>query len=740
LDALRVATAPPTVGQFLVLTCLVGALLGFGAAGLPLPPAPPPGPEASLSAASSGATPTFQVVLNTSPSEPTTDTNVTFSAAAGDGLAPYEFAWTFGDGSIGAGVNVTHRFAASGVYNITVLVTDAANETANASERLVVFAAPPPALSVTLAASPSNGTAPLSVSFAANVSGGSPPYAVAWRFGDGSSGSGRSADHVYTTAGRFLVEILANDSANRSANASTWITVVAPSPPPLLVSVNVSESAGPEPLNGTLRANVTGGVAPYAAVWKFPNDTTDAGLSVPFSFAQTGAATVTVTVTDAVNQSVSTNVTITVEAPVLPPLEVSATSSTVPGSAPLNYTFSSTVTGASGATSVLWSFGDGTEANGATVGHVFSAPGPYTVVVEVRDGANRTATGTTVVDVPAAVWNLAVERVSPSKRSDYSMTYATPTKGNPYVILFGGRKGGSVYDDTWVFLHGAWYEPKLRTHPPPTRYGMITWDPVDQEVVLFGGSNETAYMNDTWTFTPKTGWQQLHPSIAPAPRRSGGMVFDAADGYVLLWGGHNSSDELDHYQPDYTMLNDTWKFLHGTWTRLVTAQAPHGVSEPTLDYDPALGKVVEFGGYYQTGAVKGGYRALNQTWVYSAGVWTNLSLSHSPYARDGAASAYDPALGGLVISGGQDEGVANECLMTDTWVLTGSSPQTAAWTQLSTAGAVPPMDSAYAVYDADLAEIVMFGGTGNTRGICGGIPTMDWFSTTWLLAPATAAG
>jgi hypothetical protein len=194
------------------------------------------------------------------------------------------------------------------------------------------------------------------------------------------------------------------------------------------------------------------------------------------------------------------------------------------------------------------------------------------------------------------------------------------------------------------------------------------------------------------------------------------MVFDAKDGYVLLWGGHNSSSDGAYHQPTYTMLNDSWKFLKGVWTQIRTQSAPRGGSEPTLQYDPAIGKVIEFDGYYQTGAPVGGYRAINQTWAYSDGVWTNLSLAVMPWPRDGAASAYDPLIASVVIFGGQDEGKMNECLMDDTWALSGSTSATLEWTQ---------------VYDAQMNEMVMFGGTGNTHGVCGGISTMDWFHTTW---------
>jgi outer membrane protein assembly factor BamB len=51
---------------------------------------------------------------------------VNFEASAHGGLPPYSFAWTFGDGTDGAGPSPVHDFAAQGTYTVTVTVTDEA--------------------------------------------------------------------------------------------------------------------------------------------------------------------------------------------------------------------------------------------------------------------------------------------------------------------------------------------------------------------------------------------------------------------------------------------------------------------------------------------------------------------------------------------------------------------------------------------------------------------------------------
>ena len=359
------------------------------------------------------------------------------------------------------------------------------------------------------------------------------------------------------------------------------------------------------------------------------------------------------------------------------------------------------------------------EPNGSYFYSLSSTAKTYTAPGGVLN-VNGTVVSKTAVFSQESTW-LNLNLAGPSNRSSFAFTYATPTHGPPYALLFGGRRGNLVLSDTWTFSNGVWHKLALKVHPPPTRYGMLVWDAADNYAVLFGGSSTTAYMNDTWVFSAGH-WTQLHPEVSPPARRSGGLVYDAADGYVLLWGGHAGAF---NYQPGYVMFNDTWTFHRGIWTNVTRRVAPTPASEPSLAYDPLVGAVIEFGGYNQSGV--NGYHGLNATWVYRAGTWTNLRLTYSPWARDGAATAYDPELGGVIIAGGQDEGVPGHGIMNDTWLLSGTTVGSLSWTQMHPVRSFPPMDSAMAVYDGQVGGILMFGGVGSMGKVL-----MHWYGTTWL--------
>ena len=89
----------------------------------------------------------------------------------------------------------------------------------------------PPSPSVTVGASPTNGTAPLSVQFSATATGGTSPYTWAWNFGDGNLSTQQAPQHTYRGAGTFNVSLTVSDSRQRNASGSVLVTVA--SPPPL---------------------------------------------------------------------------------------------------------------------------------------------------------------------------------------------------------------------------------------------------------------------------------------------------------------------------------------------------------------------------------------------------------------------------------------------------------------------------------------------------------------------------
>ena len=255
------------------------------------------------------------VLLSTSftysPSSPQVSQQVSFTASASGGTAPYTFSWAFGDGATGTGAAVYHTYSTTGSYSVVLTAKDSSpsQQTATSQQTITVTSPPPPpSLTASFTESLSNSVVGQTVSFTGSASGGTAPYNYAWNFGDSSTGSGSSASHVYQTAGVYTVVLTVTDAAGHVVSATNTVTVTLP----LSASFTYSPS-NPAPLtNIQFTATATGGTAPYNYSWDFGDGTTGTGAAATHSYLLPGTYTVTLTVVDANGLTTTASTTVTV--------------------------------------------------------------------------------------------------------------------------------------------------------------------------------------------------------------------------------------------------------------------------------------------------------------------------------------------------------------------------------------------------------------------------------------------
>lgn len=161
---------------------------------------------------------------------------VALSVEASGGSGSYSsYAWFFGNGSVASGRNVTHAFGQAGVYNVTVLVTDADGAATQANLDVDVSV-----LGVAGHVSSDSVAAGQVVTFdASGAGGGGPPYTYLWEFGDGTSARGAEVAHTYSSAGSYTVRVSVADPLG-ATNGTTVATIV------------VGSAAAASPLGGAL--------------------------------------------------------------------------------------------------------------------------------------------------------------------------------------------------------------------------------------------------------------------------------------------------------------------------------------------------------------------------------------------------------------------------------------------------------------------------------------------------------
>jgi len=160
---------------------------------------------------------------------------------------------------------------------------------------------------------PMNPSVNSMVTFTASTAGGTSPYTVTWDFGDGSSGTGASVAHAFTSAGAFAVSESVTDSASPSQSAtSTNTVIVLATQPPLSTGFTFLPSSPVAGSPSTFTALTSGGTAPYTYSWDFGDGVTGTGSSISHYYSSIGSYTVGLQVSDSKGLTVSVSTVVVV--------------------------------------------------------------------------------------------------------------------------------------------------------------------------------------------------------------------------------------------------------------------------------------------------------------------------------------------------------------------------------------------------------------------------------------------
>lgn len=216
------------------------------------------------------------------------------------------YTWNFGDGATASGITTTHAFTTIGNTNVTLTVTDSRGAQATKTVAVAVAAPTPPTLSFDF--TPTIVGANQDVFFTATAStpaAGRKIVSYEWQFGDGTTGTGVTTSHRYSTQGSFIVVLKGTDDVGAVATVQKPVTVSEGLP---TVTLSVLPTA-PKPgqlvtVNVTAQPLGAATISSYRFNWgdTSPEESTQSPTQ-SHVYGSVGSYVLTVTVTDSLGRS-----------------------------------------------------------------------------------------------------------------------------------------------------------------------------------------------------------------------------------------------------------------------------------------------------------------------------------------------------------------------------------------------------------------------------------------------------
>jgi PKD repeat protein len=378
-----------------------------------------------------------------------TDNTVTANPA----VYPTTWQWNFGDGTSNVSstsrTNPAHTFNRSGVFTVTLTVSNPGGSTTSQIVGYITVNNPAKP-TVEFGANQTIGDRPLCVRFTDNTVTANPavyPTTWEWSFGDGTSNvtssSSTSPVHTYTVAGTYTVILNVTNPGGSTANLKAgYITVNNPAKPTVDFRANITEgyySGSPFCVQFT---DLSTGTSLQNWEWSFGDNTANSSSRNPIHLYTTaGTYTVMLKVTNPGGDTTAVKTGyIRVQLPPKPTADFTASATS--GNTPLTVNFANTSTGMY-ISAMEWNFNDGS-ANVTGVqspSHTFTHHGTYNVMLTVwNPGGSTTKTRTITV-------------VTQEPDADFHAS-ATTIKSGQQVTLYDDSTEGTPTEWHWFVFDG----------------------------------------------------------------------------------------------------------------------------------------------------------------------------------------------------------------------------------------------------------------------------------------------
>ncbi|MGB5684251.1 MAG: PKD domain-containing protein, partial [Candidatus Electrothrix sp.] len=226
-----------------------------------------------------------------------------------------------------------------------------------------------------------------------------------WDFGDGSTGEGRTVEHVYPLPGMYTVQLWVTDASGCASAVQATQKDIRVNAPPVADagSDQIIAPGGTVHFDGSRSLDQDGSITSFS--WQVQNQKYKQYKAEKFShrFEQPGQYQVGLTVVDNDGAKHSDSLTVTVNSPPIARMQ------TLPRIEPGKEVLLDASGSADADGSIIaytWDFGDNSRGQGRQLKHVYAEPGRYQAVLTVQDdsgAANDTANDTAIVRQTVAV-------------------------------------------------------------------------------------------------------------------------------------------------------------------------------------------------------------------------------------------------------------------------------------------------------------------------------------------------
>ncbi|XCN71117.1 MAG: PKD domain-containing protein [Candidatus Electrothrix aestuarii] len=375
------------------------------------------------------------------------------------------YTWDFGEqGASGSGETVRHSWQEPGLYTIRLQVADdsgLSNGTNEAQGTIRINAAPEPVITASTQVAAAN--VPVSFSAAKSCDTDGKISAYAWNFGDGATGQGGQAEHVYAKPGLYSVRLTTQDDSgvgNASQFCEQTLRVNAP-PVPVITMPEVVNSS--EVVFDASRSSDTDD-AIIAYTWDFGDGSKANGAQVRHVYPLPGSYTVQLQVTDASGTASAIQAVqqeIRVNAP--PVADAGPDQLIAPGST-VQFDGSRSLDPDGAISSFVWQV-QGEKYTGAKFAHQFDQPGQYQINLTVTDNDNASQSDslTVIINNQPIARMQPLPRLEPGKEVLFDATGSVDADGSiaAYFWDFGDGSKGEGQQVKHVYAEPGRYQAVL---------------------------------------------------------------------------------------------------------------------------------------------------------------------------------------------------------------------------------------------------------------------------------------